>query len=146
MVALICFVLAVLVSAFKSKSRLEAENAVLRHQLIVLQRKIILALRLFRKGLSRQFERRRHFLPITVFKIISERLTTRFFNARFSCSQTSTANSIGVQSFGRRGQNVGEFLLGTVEIRECGTSLSRDQAGVQILSVADIAGKAARRC
>ena len=40
MVALICFVLAVLVSAFKSKSRLEAENAVLRHQLIVLQRKV----------------------------------------------------------------------------------------------------------
>ena len=40
MAALICFVLAVLVSAFKSKSRLEAENAVLRHQLIVLQRKV----------------------------------------------------------------------------------------------------------
>ena len=40
MIALICFVLAVLVSAFKSKSRLEAENAVLRHQLIVLRRKV----------------------------------------------------------------------------------------------------------
>src|ERR1035437_5373818 len=40
MVALICFVLAVLPSPFKSKSRLEAENAVLRHQLIVLQRKV----------------------------------------------------------------------------------------------------------
>src|ERR1700692_4703100 len=39
MIALICFVLAVLASPFKSKSRLEAENAVLRHQLIVLQRK-----------------------------------------------------------------------------------------------------------
>ena len=35
-----CFVLAVLVSPFKSKSRLEAENAVLRHQLIVLRRKV----------------------------------------------------------------------------------------------------------
>jgi len=35
MIALICFVLAVLASPFKSKSRLEAENAVLRHQLIV---------------------------------------------------------------------------------------------------------------
>jgi transposase InsO family protein len=33
MIALICFVLAVLASPFKSKSRLEAENAVLRHQL-----------------------------------------------------------------------------------------------------------------
>src|SRR6202167_4749904 len=40
MVALICFVLAVLASPFKSKSRLEAENEVLRHQLIVLQRKV----------------------------------------------------------------------------------------------------------
>jgi transposase InsO family protein len=40
MVALICFVLAVLASPFKSKSQLEAENAVLRHQLIVLQRKV----------------------------------------------------------------------------------------------------------
>src|ERR1700751_901769 len=39
MIALICFVLAVLVSPFKSKSRLEAENAALRHQLIVLRRK-----------------------------------------------------------------------------------------------------------
>src|SRR5260370_35835125 len=33
-------VLAVLASPFKSKSRLEAENAVLRHQLIVLRRKL----------------------------------------------------------------------------------------------------------
>ena len=40
MVALLCFVLAVLASPFKSKSRLEAENAALRHQLIVLRRKV----------------------------------------------------------------------------------------------------------
>ena len=40
MVALICFVLAVLASAFKSNSRLEVENAVHRHQLIILQRKV----------------------------------------------------------------------------------------------------------
>ena len=40
MIALICFVLAVLASPFKSNSRLEAENAVLRHQLIVLRRKL----------------------------------------------------------------------------------------------------------
>jgi hypothetical protein len=37
---LLCFVLAVLVSQFKSKLRLEAENAVLRHQLIVLRRRL----------------------------------------------------------------------------------------------------------
>src|SRR5271169_6970517 len=40
MIALVCFVLAVLTSPFKSKSRLEAENAALRHQLIVLRRKL----------------------------------------------------------------------------------------------------------
>ncbi len=40
MIALICFVLAVLASPFKSNSRLEAENAVLRHQVIVLRRKL----------------------------------------------------------------------------------------------------------
>src|ERR1700694_657838 len=40
MIGLFCFVLAILASPFKSKSRLEAENAVLRHQLIVLRRKM----------------------------------------------------------------------------------------------------------
>jgi hypothetical protein len=38
MIGLLCFVLAVLASPFKSKMRLEAENAVRRHQLIVLRR------------------------------------------------------------------------------------------------------------
>ena len=40
MCALLCFILAVLALPFKSKSRLEAENAALRHQLIVLRRKV----------------------------------------------------------------------------------------------------------
>src|ERR1700730_18463129 len=40
MIGLLCFVLAVLASPFKSKLRLEAENAVLRHQLIVLKRRL----------------------------------------------------------------------------------------------------------
>ena len=40
MFPLLCFVLAVLVSPFKARSRLEAENAVLRHQLNVLRRKV----------------------------------------------------------------------------------------------------------
>ena len=40
MIGLLLFVLAILASPFKSKSRLEAENAVLRHQLIVLTRKL----------------------------------------------------------------------------------------------------------
>src|SRR5450759_548024 len=40
MIGLICFGLAILISPFRSKSRLEAENALLRHQLIVLRRKM----------------------------------------------------------------------------------------------------------
>ena len=40
MIGLFCFALAVLASPFKSKLRLEAENAVLRHQLIVLKRRL----------------------------------------------------------------------------------------------------------
>lgn len=40
MVALLCFVFAVLASPFKSKIRLEAENTALRHQLIVLRRQM----------------------------------------------------------------------------------------------------------
>src|SRR3954467_13547300 len=40
MIGLLCFVLAVLASPFKSKLRLETENAVLRHQLIVLRRRL----------------------------------------------------------------------------------------------------------
>jgi hypothetical protein len=40
MVALLYFFLRLLISPFKSAIRLEAENTALRHQLIVLQRKV----------------------------------------------------------------------------------------------------------
>ena len=40
MIGLFSLFFALVVSPFKSKSRLEAENAVLRHQLIVLRRKV----------------------------------------------------------------------------------------------------------
>src|ERR1700731_1422501 len=40
MIGLLCFVQAMLALPFKSKMRLEAENAVLRHQLIVLKRRL----------------------------------------------------------------------------------------------------------
>jgi hypothetical protein len=40
MIGLLCFALVVLASPFKSKVRLEAENAVLRNQLIVLRRRL----------------------------------------------------------------------------------------------------------
>ena len=40
MIGLLCLFLVLVASPFKSKSRLEAENAALRHQLIVLRRKM----------------------------------------------------------------------------------------------------------
>jgi hypothetical protein len=40
MIGLLCFVQGMLASPFKSKMRLEAENVVLRHQLIVLRRRL----------------------------------------------------------------------------------------------------------
>jgi hypothetical protein len=40
MIALLCFVLTLFASPFKSKSRLEAENAALRYQLIVPRRRV----------------------------------------------------------------------------------------------------------
>jgi hypothetical protein len=46
MIGLLCFALAVLASPSKSKLRLEAENAVLRHQLIVLRRRLNSRIRL----------------------------------------------------------------------------------------------------
>ena len=46
MIGLFCFVLAVLASPLKSKSLLAAENAVLRHQLIVLRRRLNRRIRL----------------------------------------------------------------------------------------------------
>jgi hypothetical protein len=40
MIVLLCLFLALRASPFKSRSRLEAENAALRHQLIILRRKV----------------------------------------------------------------------------------------------------------
>src|SRR5215472_10296114 len=40
MIGLLCFVLAVLATPIKSKMRLEAKNAVLRHQLTILRRRL----------------------------------------------------------------------------------------------------------
>jgi hypothetical protein len=40
MIGLLCLFLALVAAPFKSKSGLEAENAALRHQLIILRRKV----------------------------------------------------------------------------------------------------------
>ena len=83
MIALICFVLAVLASPFKSNIGLEAENAVLRHQLI-LRRKL--------KGRARLTNRDRRFFVqlyrwfpsvLPVFMIIRPETLVRWHRAGF---------------------------------------------------------------
>jgi hypothetical protein len=86
MIALVCFVLAVLAAPFKSNSRLEAENAVLRHPLIVLRRKA--------RGRAQLTNNDRWFfvqiyrwLPsvLKVFTIIRPETLVRWHRAGFRC-------------------------------------------------------------
>jgi transposase InsO family protein len=86
MVALLCFVLAVLASPFKSKSRLEAENAVLRHQLIVLRRKVQGRVRLTNNDRWFLIQLYRWFPPIlNVLTIIRPETLVRWHRAGFRC-------------------------------------------------------------
>src|ERR1700758_4035369 len=86
MIGLLCFVLAVLASPFKSKSRLEAENAVLRHQLIVLRRRV--------RGRAQPTNNDRWFLVqlyrwfpsiLTVVTIVQPETLVRWHRAGFRC-------------------------------------------------------------
>jgi hypothetical protein len=81
-----CFALAVLAAPFKSKSRLEAENAVLRHQLIVLRRKV--------RGRVRLTNNDRWFLiqlyrwfpsTLQVLTIVQPETLVRWHRAGFRC-------------------------------------------------------------
>jgi transposase InsO family protein len=86
MLALLCFVVAVLASPFKSKSRLEAENAVLRQQLIILRRKVPGRVRL--KNSDRWFlvQLYRSFPSILqVVTIIRPETLVRWHRAGFRC-------------------------------------------------------------
>ena len=56
MIALLCFFMTLFASLFKSKGRLEAENATLRHQLIVLRRRV--------RGRARQCEQLENSRPL----------------------------------------------------------------------------------
>jgi transposase InsO family protein len=86
MVALLCFVLAVLASPFKSKSRLEAENAVLRHQLIVLRRKVQGRVRLANSDRWFLIQLYRWFPSIlNVLTIIRPETLVRWHRAGFRC-------------------------------------------------------------
>src|ERR1035437_4055476 len=86
MIALLCFVLAVLAAPFKSKSRLEAENAALRHQLIVLRRKVHGRVRLTNNDRWFFIQLYRWFPSIVnVLTIIRPETLVRWHRAGFRC-------------------------------------------------------------
>src|SRR6516165_10593002 len=86
MIALLWFVLAVLASPFKSKSRLEAENAVLRHQLMVLRRRLGGRVRLTNHDRWFYIQLYRWFPAILqVLTIIRPETLVRWHRAGFRC-------------------------------------------------------------
>jgi transposase InsO family protein len=86
MIALLCFVLTVLAAPFKSKSRLEAENAALRHQLIVLRRKVHGRVQLTNKDRWFFIQLYRWFPSIKqVLTIVRPETLVRWHRAGFRC-------------------------------------------------------------
>src|SRR5260221_13896398 len=86
MIGLLCFALAVLASPFKSKLRLEAENAVLRHQLIVLKRRLRGRVRLTNNDRWFLIQLYRWFPSILqVLTIIRPETLVRWHRAGFRC-------------------------------------------------------------
>src|SRR4030081_1492891 len=86
MIGLLCFVLAVLASPFKSTLRLQAENAVLRHQLIVLRRRLHGRVRLTNNDRWFLMHVYRCFLSILqVLTIIRPETLVRWHRAGFRC-------------------------------------------------------------
>jgi transposase InsO family protein len=86
MIALLCFLLTLFASLLKSRSRLEAENAALRYQLIVLRRKVRGRIRLsngdrlFLVQLYRWFP-----LVLQVVTVIRPETLVRWHRAGFCC-------------------------------------------------------------
>src|ERR1700737_2925550 len=86
MIGLLCFALAVLASPFMSKVRLEAENAVLRHQLIVLSRRVHGRVRFTNHDRWFFIQLYRWFPSILkVFTIIQPETLVRWHRAGFRC-------------------------------------------------------------
>jgi hypothetical protein len=96
MIALVCFILAVLASPFKSKSRLEAENAALRHQLIVLQRKLHGRVRLTNSDRLFFVQLYRWFPSVlNAITIIQPETLVRWHRAGFRCYCRWKSRSLG---------------------------------------------------
>src|ERR1700748_3878288 len=86
MIGLLSFVVAVLASPFKSKVRLEAENAVLRHQLVVLRGRVHGPLPLTNQDRLRLIQLYRWFPSILqVLTIIRPETLVRWHRAGFRC-------------------------------------------------------------
>jgi hypothetical protein len=104
MFALLCFVLAVLASPFKSKSRLEAENVALRHQLIVLRRKVQGRVRLTNNDRWFFIQLYRWFPSILqVLTIIRPETLVRWHRAGFRCYWRWKSRSLGGRPTDRDG-------------------------------------------
>src|SRR6185312_11174714 len=90
------FVLAVLASPFKLRSRLEAENAALRHQLIVLRRKVRNRPRLTNNDRWFFIQLYRWFPSILqVLTIIRPETLVRWHRAGFRCYWRWKSRSLG---------------------------------------------------
>ena len=86
MIGLLCFVLAILALPFKSKLRLEAENAMLRHQLMVLRRRVRGRVRLTNNDRWFFIQLYRWFPSILqVLTIIRPETLVRWHRAGFRC-------------------------------------------------------------
>src|SRR5229473_487026 len=96
MIALIWFVLAILASPFKSKTRLESENAVLRHQLIVLRRKLRGRVRLTNSDRWFFIQLYRWFPSVlNAITIIQPETLVRWHRAGFRCYWRWKSRSLG---------------------------------------------------
>src|SRR5258707_2714575 len=96
MIGLLCFAVAVLASPFKSKVRLEAENAVLRHQLIVLRRRLHGRVRLTNHDRWFLIQLYRWFPSILqVLTIIRPETLVRWHRAGFRCCWRWKSRPVG---------------------------------------------------
>src|SRR5256884_4895388 len=103
MIGLLCFVLAILASPFKSKLRLEAENAVLRHQLIVLKRRPRGRVRLTNNDRWFFIQLYRWFPSILkVLTIVRPETLVRWHRAGFRCLSLSKIKSEHIGGVARR--------------------------------------------
>src|SRR5262245_346058 len=96
MIALLCFVLNVLISPFKSKSRLEAENAALRHQVVMLRRIVLRRVRLTNSDRMFFIQLYRWFPSVLkVITVIRPETLVRWHRAGFRCYWRWKSRSFG---------------------------------------------------